>query len=120
MRLIGRILVFAAALLAVLFALNNRDPIDLSLWPLPFEMRLPLFLALIGALTAGVMVGAALVWLGQARHRRRARAGQSAVIRQQREIEALRVKQMQTPAVLAGQGGDGRVNRSLGSLPPPI
>jgi len=113
MRLIVRILVLAVALVAVLFALSNREPVELSVWPLPFEVRLPLFLALIGALTLGVMIGAALVWLGQARHRRRARAGQSAVVRQQREIEALRVKHMQAPAAPTG-------GRSAGSLPPPI
>lgn len=117
MRLIVRIFLFAMALAAVLFALNNRAPVELSLWPFPIELRLPLFLALIGVLMVGVALGAALVWVGQARHRQRARAGQSAVLRQQREIEALRVKYLDSPpAVAAGK----HAASGAPSLPPPV
>lgn len=115
MRLIIRVFLLVAALIAVLFALNNRDPVGISLWPFPFEMQLPLFLALIAALMLGVALGAALAWAGQARHRRRARAGQHELARQQREIEALRVKNLQS-----GAPRPAAKNLGQASLPPPL
>lgn len=119
MRLIVRIFLFAVAIIAVLFALNNREPVELSLWPFPIEIRLPLFLGLIAVLMVGVALGASLVWIGQARHRHRARAGESMVLRQQREIEALRVKTMNAQRSAAATP-DHNTAPGAPLLPPPV
>lgn len=62
------------ALLVVLFAVANRQPVALELWPVPGAVELPIYLAVLGALAVGLVVGAAVVWLshltgGWRRHR---------------------------------------------------
>lgn len=109
MRLIVRIFLIVVGLVAILFALNNRAPVDISFWPMPWEMRLPLFLVLVGALMLGIAIGAALAWAGQARHRRSARTEHAKAERHRREIEALRAQALQK----APQPGTS-------ALPPPI
>lgn len=49
------------ALLVVLFAVANRQPVALELWPLPWSVALPVYLVVLGALALGLVVGAAAV-----------------------------------------------------------
>ena len=41
----------------VVFAVSNRDPVELKLFPFPFLLETPVYLALIAALAVGVVVG---------------------------------------------------------------
>ena len=63
---------FAMALTAllVLFAVVNREFIDLSLFPLPYDISLPKFLVAIICFGAGLLVGGILMSmkLGKAMH----------------------------------------------------
>jgi len=70
------------ALLATLFAICNRQWVRLDLWPLPLDLPMPLFLAVLAPLALGLAGGATLTWLAAARLRRR-------VIEQDRRIESL-------------------------------
>ena len=41
----------------VVFAVSNRDPVKLKLFPFPLLLEMPVYLALIAALSIGVFVG---------------------------------------------------------------
>jgi len=78
------------ALLIVLMAIGNRQAVTLSLDPLlaeppAYALRLPLFLIILVALIAGVIIGGCSSWLRQRRWRRASR-------RSQAEIGALRAE----------------------------
>ena len=66
------------ALLIVMFAVANRAPVSIALDPVASEppmltVALPLFLVLLIALIAGVIIGGAAAWSRQRKWRRRAR-----------------------------------------------
>lgn len=48
-------------LLAVVFALSNRQPATLDFWPFGFDLSAPLCFFLLAALLGGTMLGAAFV-----------------------------------------------------------
>ena len=58
---------------AVLFAVSNRQVVDLTLWPLPFSLPAPVYAVALSALAAGVGWGGLIGWWGTLRARRRAR-----------------------------------------------
>lgn len=53
----------------VVFALNNKTPVVLNLWPFGLEVEMPVYLAFLLALVVGVLVGGVAAWLGQGRVR---------------------------------------------------
>jgi uncharacterized integral membrane protein len=63
-------LVIAAA---ASFAVSNRMPVAISLWPLPFEASLPLGTTLLATLAVGIVLGTALMSLSRLRLYLRAR-----------------------------------------------
>jgi putative membrane protein len=67
-------------LLLVLFALSNRDPVSIGLFPfgrLPFEV--PLSVAILAALGLGFFLGGLRLWTTALRHRRAARRAEEAM-----------------------------------------
>jgi len=72
------------------FALSNREPISLGLWPLPFFVDLPLYLLVLSLLLAGFVIGAAATWIGGRRKRRELRRGRRRVEALQRELTTAR------------------------------
>jgi putative membrane protein len=70
MKLLFWILVALFAVVLALFAVSNRLSVALGLWPLPFVIELPLYLAILGALLIGFIAGALAAWIA-GRHRRR-------------------------------------------------
>ena len=77
-------------IVAVLFALSNRGMVDLTLWPLPYVLGLPVFLLAMLPFVFGFLAGGFVVWAAAADTRRRARQAERAVVVQQRELEELR------------------------------
>jgi uncharacterized integral membrane protein len=73
MRFLYWIISIPLAVLIAVFAVSNRTAVTLSLWPLPFEVDLPLFLPIMVALLIGLAIGFAFEWLLQGKHRRAAR-----------------------------------------------
>jgi len=65
--------VLLAAAILSLFAASNRAPVSLGLWPLPFLMDVPLYLAVFLALLGGFVIGAIIAWIGGRRRRRELR-----------------------------------------------
>ncbi|HEY3909175.1 MAG TPA: lipopolysaccharide assembly protein LapA domain-containing protein [Stellaceae bacterium] len=88
------ILVIAAVL--SLFAVSNREPVSLGLWPLPYLANVPLYLAVFIALLGGLVVGAAAAWVRGERCRREVR-------RCRRRNEALARELAATQARLASE-----------------
>jgi uncharacterized integral membrane protein len=100
-RLVGWLLALPLSLLAVIFAVANRHNLRLELWPLPWSLDLPVFLAVLGPLLVGLILGALLTWC--AGHRTRANART-----QRRRADSLERQLAQAHA-----------NTSAPQLPPP-
>ena len=94
MRYISWIITLPVAVLAVLFAISNKEAIQLRLWPLEGTLTTYGFLPFYVALVLGFLLGGFITWLSGARYRRRARrrAAQLAVlteeVRRHRERQA--------------------------------
>lgn len=86
-------LIMAPAFVAVVvFALNNKSPVALDLWPFGLVIEMPIYLAFLAALVLGALLGGIATWLGQSRARgvlrEQAYAGEVA----RRELNAEREK----------------------------
>lgn len=98
MRTLFWILVALMAIVLAAFAAANRGTLALGLWPLPWLLELPVYLAVLGALLLGFLAGALAVWIGGHRSRRELR-------RRRRQITALERELAATQAQLAGAPG---------------
>lgn len=72
MRILRLILAVLIAAPVVAFAVGNRQIATFQLWP--YQIDLPIFMVVFGALIAGLVIGALLVWSASLGSRRRARA----------------------------------------------
>jgi uncharacterized integral membrane protein len=77
-KIVAVLILIPLALALVMFAVSNRAPVTVGLDPFAgeppmFSVALPLFLVLLIALIAGVIVGGAAAWSRQRKWRRRAR-----------------------------------------------
>ena len=61
------------ALVAVVFSVANRHPIEINLWPLERIEELPAFAVILAVLICGFLLGAIVMWLSAAPLRDRAR-----------------------------------------------
>lgn len=95
-----RVLYWAAVLVIAgilsLFAASNREPVSIGLWPLPYLVDAPVYLAVFVALLIGLLIGAAAAWIKGHRYRREMR-------RCRRRNEALARELAATQARLAGE-----------------
>src|SRR4051794_19095277 len=98
MRILFWLLVILLAIALAAFAVSNRGPVAFGLWPFPWLLELPLYLAILGALLLGFLAGALAAWAGGRHSRRELR-------RQRRRIAALERELAATQAQLAGAPG---------------
>ena len=70
---LARLVWVPLALIGAVFAIANREKVIVSLWPLPWEASLPLFMVMLIVLFIGLIVGGLIVWLGGHRYRATAR-----------------------------------------------
>ncbi len=73
MRYLAWIITLPLGLAIVLFAISNREPVALSVWPLQEALQLPVYLAVLVPFVLGLIGGAFVVWVGAAAARRRVR-----------------------------------------------
>ena len=71
------IITLPLALILIVFAVSNRNQVDVSLWPLDFIVRWPLFVFVYVGVLAGFLAGAAVAWASAAQRHRRARRRQA-------------------------------------------
>jgi uncharacterized integral membrane protein len=68
------IITIPVSIIVVLFAVMNRDPVALNLWPLPWDLgAIPLYLLTLGTLLFGFFLGAFAMWVSAGKSRRKAR-----------------------------------------------
>jgi uncharacterized integral membrane protein len=94
-RILNWVVGLPLAVLLVMFAVANRREVTVELWPLPWAVDLPLYLAVMAPLTVGIGIGAGAMWLSGAGTRRRARD-------QRRRAEALERQLADTQSKLPG------------------
>lgn len=119
MRLIYWLIAGPLIVLAVLFALSNRDYVDLSIWPLPFSMALPVYLVALAGLAVGFFAGGIVAWFGAGRSRARARAAERTIRAREVEIEELRRKVKEAEAAEPRHKGPSSPSLPETRLPAP-
>ncbi|MDE0175569.1 MAG: lipopolysaccharide assembly protein LapA domain-containing protein [Defluviicoccus sp.] len=101
MKIFYRLVFIPVAAAFVVFAVANRHALTLNLWPLPLEIDLPVYIAVLGALAVGMVIGGSAQWISDGKWRRRARADKrkaSALERRLTLVEAAREAQDGEPA----------------------
>ena len=73
MRTFRWILIGLFALALVIFAVDNRQVVTVSLWPLPVEASMSLYLVVLLTLLVGFLIGELAAWMNGHRWRREAR-----------------------------------------------
>jgi lipopolysaccharide assembly protein A len=96
MKLLFWVGVAVAAAVFGTFAASNRESVALALWPLPVVADLPLYIAVLGALLIGVILGAVATWTAGAGRRRQSRRRARRIAQLERELSLANV---QPPAV---------------------
>lgn len=94
MKILFWIIVLPILALVGAFAAINHDPVTLRLWPLPYEMVIPVYGAVLGAFALGFLIAGLWVWLaalpariGRRRHARHEKKLEEDVIRLREELE---------------------------------
>jgi putative membrane protein len=77
------------AVLVVLFALSNRDVVEMRLWPLDVAWAAPLAVAVLVPAAIAFLLGAGIVWLSDLPARKRGWSAQRRATALQREIDRL-------------------------------
>jgi uncharacterized integral membrane protein len=73
LRFLRWVLFLLVAFIVVTFMVQNRDMVEVSLWPLPFVKPAPLWAVIVGFLLLGFLIGATSAWLSGGGTRKRAR-----------------------------------------------
>lgn len=84
------VLLSPLALLLVLFAVSNREPVALRLWPFDLEWDAPLSVAVLVISAMAFLLGAGIAWGTSLKHRRRAREMEATAKTLRAEIAELR------------------------------
>ena len=83
MRFINSLVAAVVALIVVLFAVSNRQPIVIEVWPFPFRIEASLYAVILVAILLGFVAGAIAAWMGGAEKRSALRAAR----KRTRELE---------------------------------
>ena len=73
MKFVSWIIMLPVAVVAVAFAVSNRDAVAVALWPFPGSLAAPLYAIVLAAVVVGFLAGGAVAWLSAGRARRQAR-----------------------------------------------
>ena len=97
------LLLVVAVVMTIDFVMTNGQPVQFGSWFLPWQAEVPSGLAVLLALSLGLLVGGCLVWLAAGRARRRARQAERKVGALERELNALlqRVEGAERDAIAA-------------------
>jgi putative membrane protein len=86
----GLLLLTPFLLLLVLFALSNRAPVRIGLWPTGLSLEAPLSVTILGAMALAFLIGGLLVWISELGQRRRARRAERAVRLLEAQVQELK------------------------------
>lgn len=102
------ILTLPLIVVAVIFAIANRELITLDLWPFEASPRLPLFVILLACVAFGLAVGGLATWLSAAPARQRARQARRRVAELEREAARLRLERDRAAGAVVPPAEDGQ------------
>jgi len=89
--------------IAVVFAVANRQSAQVNLWPFDIQLQAPLFLVVLLSIFVGFILGGIATWLAATRKRRRAKGERARLRNLEHEVENLQRAQ-QRPALPASSG----------------
>lgn len=135
-RLISWLIMVPAAVAVVIFALNNKAPVALDLWPFAMTVEMELYLVLTAVLGVGVLLGGVASWAGAGRlrselrkqsyngevARRQLKSEQERAQQFEAELKVLRMQQLHTPAPQPGDDAktiEHAPSDGAGQLPKP-
>jgi len=95
------ILALPVVLLLISFALSNRAPVELGLWPTDLMIEMPVSVAILGGMAVSFLLGATLTWVGSLGHRRRASRAESQLKHTKAQMDDLRARMAPVPSTLA-------------------
>jgi uncharacterized integral membrane protein len=98
MRLFHWLVTAPLAVVLIVFAVNNRDAVTLSFWPLPVTLQAPVYLIVLLSLLAGFLIGELVAWTNGRRWRRQARHSAKRVTELERTLAAQAQAQAPEPA----------------------
>lgn len=78
--------------LVVLFALSNRQPVSLGIWPLDLTWQVSLSVAVLAVAALAFVLGALMVWFTSLGHRRRARRADAEIRKLEKELVGFRAR----------------------------
>jgi uncharacterized integral membrane protein len=84
---------FPITLVVVLFAVSNRDPVEMSLWPVPAVLEAPLYLPFLIAVAAGFVLGELIAWSGELGHKMRAAKAEKRIAELEKELAVMRIRE---------------------------
>ncbi len=90
MKRLSWILTLPLMVVAVVFAIANREAVMLDLWPLAMTIQAPLFILVLGSVVVGLLIGAVIAWFSAGATRRRAREARHHADELEREVARLR------------------------------
>ena len=106
----GTVAVAAAG--AVLFAVTNRQTVAVGIWPVPYQLELPLYVLVGAPLLFGFLCGEIVAWIGASRWRREARRRGRRIEALERELAATQRELAATPPADGDAGPPIRYNRA--------
>ncbi len=74
MRTLNTFLAILVAVVVVLFAISNRMPVVVEIWPFPYQLQLSLYAVILLAVFVGFVAGMTTAWLSGGKRRRETRA----------------------------------------------
>jgi len=89
-------------LLLVLFALSNRQVVQIGLWPTDYVQEVPLSVAILVAMGLAFLAGALLLWMSALAARHRARRAERTVRLLEAQVQELKARLAETPAPAPG------------------
>jgi uncharacterized integral membrane protein len=92
MRILYRAILLVVALLLVLFAISNRERVEVALWPLPYLADIPLYVLMFLCLLIGAAIGGLAAWITGRRGRRELRSRGRRIEALERELAATQLR----------------------------
>src|SRR5260221_35224 len=106
MRILRWTVAAIVALLLVIFAISNRQSVEVTFWPFPLTIDSALSLVVLGAVVLAFLVGQFVAWLGAQRWRHEAREKQRRIEALERELAASLPAVMGAYLLLDGRSGE--------------
>lgn len=97
---------FLFAVLIILFAASNPESVALRIWPVPYELEAPAFLAPLAGAAFGLIWGGYAAWRAGAGVRRRMRLAEAEAAAARRDVRRLETA-LERSAAAAGAGDAG-------------